>query len=100
MRVHLKAQYLDDEGDVFMHEYVDGQLALEFRSLDGEPLAILSINLVGHGLIAPSGHVFVKNYSEGEGLTEAMEEAGIATYVETVFFGPYDLSADLMKVNI
>ena len=59
----------------------------------------LSVNLTGFALEAPDGHVYVRNYSEHEGLPEALMEAGVATKVAQVWFGPFGANAWLMEVN-
>jgi hypothetical protein len=100
MRCRITSKYLDETGDVEKMEYGDGSLALTFTAPDGEPLATLSVNLGGHGIACPPGHVYVKNYSEGEGMAAALEVAGVATRVEEITFGPYDTTATLMKVLI
>ena len=87
MHAHITSKYLDDDGVVRRVQYADGSLALTFTSEGGEPLATLSVNLEEHGLIAPEGFIFVKNYSEGEGLAVGLEAAGIADPRGEVSFG-------------
>lgn len=57
----------------------------------------LSINLAGYGMTPPPGHVFVKDYSEHEGMATALEVAGIVTKVKQVPIG-YS-KGWLVKVN-
>lgn len=58
----------------------------------------LSINLAGYGMTPPPGHVFVKDYSEHEGVATALEAAGIVTKVKQVPIG-YS-KGWLVKVNM
>ena len=99
MNVHIKARWIDETGEVVKSEYTDGQLALLL--MEGkQPLAKLSVNLIGHGMICPSEHVFVPDYSENEGLPAELERLGICERVQDVTFGPYDTQAVLMKVLV
>ena len=97
----LDAKFVKGTGFLEKAHYGDGALALVFHYSDGDGLDTLSTNLVGHGLVAPPDHVYVKSYSEHEGLAETMADAGIAEQVgEPVTFGPFDTSAVLMKVLV
>lgn len=100
MRCTIHAKYVNSEGDVAKMQYGDGSLALTFTSPDGEPLLTLSVNLGAYGMVAPEGHVYVKDYAESEGLAAGMEAAGIAAPVGSVTFGPYNTTATLMRVLI
>lgn len=79
--------------------YSNGSLALSLETLDGEPLATASVNLQEYGLLPPDGHIYVKNYSEGAGLAEALEQAGVAVPVGVVEFGPFSTTATLMRIR-
>lgn len=72
-------------GTIRTAQYGDGSLAVQIW--DGEGPETLSINLISYGLRAPEGHMFVKNYSEHEGLPDAIQEAGIATKIREVSIG-------------
>lgn len=58
----------------------------------------LSVNLDVYGLVAPSGHVWVRNYSEHTGLPGQLCKAGIAETVETTVIGPFNSSVALMRL--
>jgi len=77
------------DGDVRVTRYADGSLALVADDGSGEPPERLSVNLAGYGMTPPAGHVYVKDYSEHEGLPHALEEAGVAFKEEEVRFGPW-----------
>ena len=46
------------------------------------PVIMVTTNLVGYGHVAPPNTFYVKNYSENEGLQEALIELGIIEIVE------------------
>lgn len=52
-----------------------------------EPLTPLSVNLSGYGEFPEDGCVFLKDYMEWEGLTDALVEAGFAEVVRKVPIG-------------
>lgn len=66
------------ELEVFRPGYRDGgRTAVAARTLDtGEPYATVTVNLPDEPL--GDDEVFVKDYSEGEGTLDALEEAGLA----------------------
>jgi hypothetical protein len=65
--------------------YGDGSPALQIWDAEGPES--LSINLSAYGMVAPEGHIFVKNYSEHEGLPDELQRLGIATKVNEVPIG-------------
>jgi hypothetical protein len=93
---HIKSKYMDEIGTIQKAEYRDGTLAVSFQSNEGD--TVLSVNLADYGLNAPENHFWVKNYSEGEGMADAIQEAGIATPFCVTTFGPYNTTATLMKL--
>lgn len=57
-------------------KYRNGRKGIRLYDYDGgEPVASATVNLVDHKL--PEGYVHIKNYSENEGMTESLVEAGI-----------------------
>lgn len=93
---HIKSKWMDEIGTIRITRYRDGQPRIEFY---GQGATILSINLSAYGLIAPEGHFFTKDYSEGEGMAEAIENAGIAKRIAQVTFGPHGTTASLMAME-
>lgn len=95
--VHMK------DAVVTVSQYADGTPALvaESRDEDGYPdRDTLSVNLGGYGMEPPpAGHFIVRDYSEHEGLPDALERAGIATVVDRITFGPFDVAAAVVKLN-
>jgi len=58
---------------------------------------------VAYGLIAPEGHIWVRDDAESEGVAQGLVEAGVATWADPaqqVTFGPYRASATLMRVLV
>ena len=99
MKVAIHTTFINESGEVGTSMYADGQTALLFAPDTGEPAWALSTNLAGHGLHAPDGHVFVKGYSEHEGLAKELERLEVATPVQEVTFGPYSTTATLMQLS-
>lgn len=69
--------------------YGNGSTAFRLVDTFGEVMSVPTVNLEEHGMTPPDGEVFIKAYSEGEGMTEALQEAGILEHVETILVGPY-----------
>jgi hypothetical protein len=55
--------------------YSNGRPALQLLCKDGEPYAMATVNLPDKA--QEEGHVFLKGWSENEGIPEALEAAGI-----------------------
>ena len=49
---------------------------------DDYPVVIVTANLIGHGHVASLNTFYVKNYSENEGIQEALIDLGIIEIVE------------------
>lgn len=84
---------------VTVGKYTDGTVAVMANNSD-EPWddEVLSVNLGGYEMYPPEGHVYVRDYSEHEGLPAALEAAGIATVVERLSFGPHGVKGALMRL--
>lgn len=75
-----------EEPQFFVTRYVeDNSLALAVMDEDG-PL-ILSVNLSAYGPAAPKNCIYVRDYSENEGLADALVAAGVATKDSQVNIG-------------
>lgn len=76
--MHITTKYIDEEVVVKKSTYEEnGRLCLRLQSTDGEALMTVSSNL-GEFEIA-NDSIFVKTYSENEGVMEALIEAGVLT---------------------
>ena len=75
-RVYIKAKYVNEEVDVVLKEYTAGAKTLAILLLDpetGEEIAMPTAHVEG----IPEGCVAVKNYSENEGMLQALQQAGV-----------------------
>ena len=103
MKYRIKSQYVDmTDADLRTARYADGSLALIASATDEDGFPdqeTLSINLGVYGLTPPPGCVYVKDYSEHEGLPQALVEAGVGTIENAVTFGPFNASAALFRLN-
>lgn len=74
--VHIRTKYINQPALLSLGEYENGATALSlFDPVDGEPLAVATVNLP-HEVPAP-GNVFIKNYSENEGMVDTLVRAGV-----------------------
>ena len=63
----------------------------------GEPVAVCTVNL--HPVQPPDGHVFIKDWSENEGICQCLIDAGVIEH--TGHFEPAGfVQADLCKLLI
>ena len=95
----IKMKYFTDTFFIRTARYGNGTLAVIAESATESNREVLSINLEAYGLVPDSADQFyVKNYSEHEGLADALVAAGVAEKVphRKVRFG-YG-SAYLMKL--
>lgn len=57
-------------------QYRGGITALKLiHATEGDPVAVATVNIDGR--YPPEGHVFIKNWSENEGMVAALERAGV-----------------------
>jgi len=75
--MHIKTKYLDDEVIFQRTSYADGSTALLLTSPRGEQLMTATTSLAAYGDTPQPGHVFLKTWSENEGIYEALLEAGV-----------------------
>lgn len=71
----LKTKYLDQAVEIYPATYANGQLALELLDPETGERVVMATVAVGNKL--PSGCVAIKNYSENEGMLEALIAAGL-----------------------
>lgn len=84
----IKMKYYESDFGLERARYGNGTLAIRAHETAGG-MEVLSINLEAYGLVPNSDRqFFAKDYSEHEGLPDALVEAGIATKSsEPVRFG-------------
>ena len=74
---------------VLTGRYADGSLALQLMD-DYELVATVSVNLTGYHIEVGPGCFWVRNYSESEGLGQALVMAGVLERTgRSVHFGPF-----------
>ena len=66
--------FLGEELTPVLNRYVNGQTAIQLLDRDGAPFMMAS---VAHDVNIDNDCVIIKNYSENEGIMEALIEAGI-----------------------
>jgi len=72
-------KYIDDDEVEFVKaRYVDGSTALLIRDAEtGEPLGRATVCLVDYHEKPSPGNVFIKDWSENEGMLQALHDVGI-----------------------
>lgn len=75
--MHITSKYLDEEFTPVLGEYEDGSTSLRGISPIGEPLFKATVNLADYGVHPEDGNVFIKTYSENEGLYDGLLSAGV-----------------------
>lgn len=90
MIIHLKTRYIDCErAKLVISKYLtNGATALSFQNADSfEPLCRATVNLIEIDNLPPT-QVFIKSWSENEGMAEALMKAKIiGPVLETVSTG-------------
>jgi len=67
-------KFLGEELTPVIRRYANGQNAIQLVDRDGMPFMTAS---VAHDVVIGDDEVIIKNYSENEGIMEALIEAGI-----------------------
>lgn len=78
-------------GDLYLASSLDGGTAAYLATEVG--LEHISINLAAYRIFPRPGAIFVKNYSDHEGLAQSIVNAGLGTITDTVTFGPFHTTA-------
>jgi hypothetical protein len=80
-----------------LHEPATGLLVLDTR--DGEPEERLSISLAAYEIFPDAcDEVFVKDWSEGEGVAQSLIDAGLAEFVGEHVVGPFSSRAVRLRI--
>lgn len=95
-QAEIKLPHLTLTGRV---EYDAGQQALTITDRATGEEEVLSVNLTDYDYIAFPGEVFVKDWSEHQGLPAALEQAGIATVKAPITVGPFASTAYRMQLT-
>jgi hypothetical protein len=84
-----KVKFLGSECDVVFGEYENGRTAIRLMK-DGIPYAMATINDPDEWL--EPNQVLIKNYSENEGMVDALVDAGIVERDEDLALPPFGAS--------
>ena len=74
MEIQINAKYCNEIVDLAFGKYGDGATAIQATSLEGEPLFTATVALDEK---PPENHVFLKGWSENEGIPDALVKAGV-----------------------
>ena len=77
MKIHVKAKFVNEPAKLSFNFYDNGSAAITAASMEGEPLFTATVAL---DEIPLPGHVFLKGWSENEGIPEALEKAGVVEF--------------------
>jgi len=73
MNIYVSTKYCKGDVELNFGRYGNGSIAIQaFQG--GEPMFVATVAL---GELPPQGHVFLKGWSENEGVPQALEKAGI-----------------------
>lgn len=87
----LSTKYCTEEATVKFGHYANKEVALMFRTLDGQPLITATVNLQAYGEAPVRGNVFIKSWAENQGTYASLLALGIiGKYVRRV-----DINNDL-----
>ena len=75
MNIYIKSKYVDEEVNIKFGTYSDGSTAIRGFSLIGEPLFTATVTIPSEKPI--NGFVFLKDWSENEGIAQELVKAGI-----------------------
>jgi hypothetical protein len=80
--------------------YYNGNLAIRALCIDGSPAFTATVNL---DEVLPNGYVYIKNYSENEGVLTFLMNLGIVTkiirYVQSGYVSIPVCQIDMSKLN-
>lgn len=79
----------------------DGSTVIRMMLQNGEVLATPSVNLSEYGIYPRNeNETFIKEYSEGEGMTDLLVKHNIVERTGTVAeFGPFGTKAELVRIK-
>jgi len=74
MKIKVNAKYIKGEVELQFGKYQNGSTAIQAFSLEGEPDFTATVAL---DEMPSDGYVFLKGWSENEGIPNALEKAGV-----------------------
>lgn len=89
-----------EHGVIQFGQYQTGDVAIQIMDYEEGLYSIPTVNLEAYDLKPSEGHVFIKDYSESEGVWEKLHELGVISEpVRSVPFGPYDAKVQECKIT-
>jgi len=74
LRITINTRYIKGEVELNFAKYQNGSTAIQAFNLFGEPEFVATVTL---DEVPPKGHVFLKGWSENEGIPDSLVKAGI-----------------------
>ena len=71
-----KVNFRGEDCHVRLGHYSNGRLAITLITEEGEPMAVATVNLPDEDIM-DDGHVFIKDWSENEGMFDALIRSGV-----------------------
>ena len=75
MKINVKTKFINETANLIYAEYMDGSTALALHDDYGQPLMTATVALPN--VVPGSGNVFIKNWSENEGILECLIEQNV-----------------------
>lgn len=74
MMVNINSAYINQDVVITKTTYPNGSTALVLKGVAGEQLAVATVAL---SELPGEGNVFIKDWSENEGILKALQDAGV-----------------------
>ena len=91
-------RFCGEDCQVKVSKYDNFRTALRLVTLSGEPMCTATVNLPDRDL--EINEVFIKDYSENEGVLGALQIAGVVNVIEHFWVGPYNSACARCKLVI
>ncbi len=100
-QAHICSKFLDEMAELYLCRYSDGSVPLKLFSLSGEPLATPTVCLEEMGESPAPGNVFIKTWTENEGIYEGLRRAAVVgPELRRVIVNPWGSYAVECKLEI
>ena len=70
----MKVKFKEWNCNVEYGTYYNGRTSIRLTQ-NGEQIAVATVNIPAHNV--PDGHVLIKNWSENQGIAQALQDAGV-----------------------
>lgn len=95
----MKCRFLQWNCNVEFYTYQDGSTCIKLTHPQSGPIATATVCLVDFGYRPPSGYIAVKNYSENEGMVDALARGGVIYPVEVRTIAGGNVSFPIHKLT-